>query len=48
MAKKLRKSQFCSNCERTLNDANYCPECGQQNTSNNVDMGMLVKDFVDD
>jgi hypothetical protein len=48
MAKKLRKSQFCSNCDRTLSDDNFCPECGQQNTTNNVDMGMLVKDFVDD
>jgi hypothetical protein len=48
MAKKLRKTEFCSNCERTLSDDNYCPECGQQNTTNNVDMGMLVKDFVDD
>jgi len=48
MAKKLRKSQFCSNCDRTLSDDNYCPECGQQNTTNNVDMGMLVKDFIDD
>lgn len=48
MAKKLRKTEFCSNCERTLTDDNYCPECGQQNTSNDVDMGILVKDFVDD
>ena len=48
MAKKLRKSQFCSNCNVTLDGDNYCPECGQQNTTNDVDMGILVKDFIDD
>jgi len=48
MAKKLRKKASCSNCDSTLSDDNYCPVCGQQNTTRDVEMGMLLRDFIDD
>jgi len=48
MAKTLRKSEICSNCGQSLKDDNYCPACGQQNTTKNVSLRVLLKDFVDD
>lgn len=48
MGKTFRKTDTCSNCNATLSHANYCPECGQQNTTKNVGIGILVKDFIDD
>ena len=48
MGKTFRKTDTCSNCNASLSNANYCPECGQQNTTKNVGIGILVKDFIDD
>ena len=48
MAKTLRKIESCSNCGKELKEDNYCPECGQQNTTKNVEISMLLRDFVDD
>ena len=49
MRKKLRKSDQCPNCGLTLVEMdNYCPECGQHNTTKNVSIRVLVKDFLVD
>ena len=48
MAKTLRKTESCSNCGKELKKDNYCPDCGQQNTTKNVEISMLLRDFVDD
>ncbi len=41
-----RKTNECLNCGSLLNDVyNFCPICGQENTTNNVSFNMLVADF---
>ncbi|PCH94582.1 MAG: hypothetical protein COB85_05470 [Bacteroidetes bacterium] len=48
VAKKLRKTENCSNCGHTLSEDSYCSSCGQQNTDNSVSLWILIKDFIDD
>ncbi|MEM9857925.1 MAG: DUF3667 domain-containing protein [Bacteroidota bacterium] len=41
-----RKTNECLNCGSLLNNVyNFCPICGQENTTNNVSFNMLVADF---
>lgn len=43
---RRRKSNTCLNCGATLDSVyNYCPICGQENNSNNVSFGKLLKEF---
>ncbi|MEO9873105.1 DUF3667 domain-containing protein [Ekhidna sp.] len=45
--KKRRKHSRCLNCEEPLGrKANYCPNCGQENTDNHVSIGMLFREFT--
>ncbi len=46
--KKLRKSEECLNCHQKIGDVNYCPNCGQINTSKDVPLRQFFKDFADD
>lgn len=43
-----RKTHQCLNCGYTLDNVyNYCPNCGQDNTDNNVSFNTLLGDFFD-
>jgi hypothetical protein len=45
--KKRRKTSKCLNCDQTLQDKhNYCPNCGQENTNNEVSIGLLMREFT--
>lgn len=45
--KKRRKTSKCLNCEQTLQEKhNYCPNCGQENTNNEVSIGLLMREFT--
>lgn len=45
--KKRRKTIKCLNCEQTLQEKhNYCPNCGQENTNNEVNIGLLLREFT--
>lgn len=44
--KHLRKQPACLNCHRPLRESdNYCPSCGQENTSIKFGLNALVHDF---
>ena len=44
--KKRRKNSRCLNCAEPLERKNnYCPNCGQENTTNNVSIGLLIREF---
>jgi len=48
MKPKQRRSGKCHNCEQQLaEEQNYCPNCGQSNTDNNVTFWVLIKEFID-
>ncbi|MFY0591047.1 DUF3667 domain-containing protein [Roseivirga sp.] len=48
MKPKKRKSPICHNCNSPLEESfNFCPNCGQSNSDNNVTFATLVKEFVD-
>lgn len=48
MKAKKRKSPICHNCgHNLLEDFNYCPNCGQSNTDNNITFSTLVREFLD-
>jgi uncharacterized protein DUF3667 len=48
MKAKQRRSGKCHNCEEQLTEEqNFCPNCGQSNTDNNVTFWVLIKEFVD-
>ena len=48
MKAKQRRSGKCHNCEQHLTEEqNFCPNCGQSNTDNNVTFWVLIKEFVD-
>ena len=45
--KKRRKHKACLNCGELLQqNHNYCPNCGQENTNNQVSIGLLFREFV--
>ncbi len=45
--KKRRKHKACLNCGELLHqNFNYCPNCGQENTDNQVSIGLLFREFV--
>jgi len=46
MAKKYYKSKKCLNCDYPVNNANYCPQCGQINNDKRLPFMQLVKDIV--
>ena len=48
MARPHNKSEFCLNCNARINDANYCPQCGQLNTDKQVPVKQFVHDAVGD
>lgn len=48
MPKKLRKSPECLNCHKPVGNNNYCPHCGQQNTTKNVPVKQFFEDFMGD
>ncbi|PIQ46926.1 MAG: hypothetical protein COW03_18105 [Cytophagales bacterium CG12_big_fil_rev_8_21_14_0_65_40_12] len=48
MKAKSRRSTHCSNCESQLDESfNFCPVCGQSNTTNNITFGILISEFID-
>jgi hypothetical protein len=48
MKAKKRRSTICSNCESPLEESfNFCPVCGQSNTTSNITFGILISEFVD-
>ncbi|MEP1032748.1 DUF3667 domain-containing protein [Ekhidna sp.] len=45
--KKRRKHKSCLNCGELLNQKhNYCPNCGQENTDNQVSLGLLLREVT--
>lgn len=45
--KKRRKHSRCLNCSEPLDRTfNYCPVCGQENTDNQVSLGLLMREFI--
>ena len=45
--KKRRKHKACLNCGELLHqNYNYCPNCGQENTDNQVSIGLLFREFI--
>ena len=48
MPKKLRKSLKCLNCGTAMADYNYCPECGQINTTKQVPLKLFFHDILGD
>lgn len=45
--KKRRKTSKCLNCNQALQEKhNYCPNCGQENTSIEVSLKLLLKEFT--
>lgn len=47
MAKTLRKSENCLNCDRPVT-TDFCPHCGQENTDNTVAVQYLLRDAADE
>jgi hypothetical protein len=45
---RFQKATHCLNCGFDLQDANYCPECGQANTDRKLTLWQFIRDFVDD
>lgn len=48
MPKNLRKSQHCLNCGVEIAASNYCPHCGQINTTKRVPFKIFIHDFLGD
>ena len=47
--KKFRKDDHCLNCGAALApEDNYCAHCGQKNNHNNVLLGTLLKDYLEE
>jgi len=45
--KKRTKGDFCLNCSEKLGaEINYCSKCGQENNTNQLSFGQVVKDFL--
>lgn len=45
--KTRRKHKACLNCGELLEKKfNYCPNCGQENTDNEISIGMLLREFT--
>jgi hypothetical protein len=44
----LNKTTHCLNCGTQLEDANYCPHCGQLNSDRKVSLRRLFGDFFSD
>lgn len=45
--KKRRKHKSCLNCGELLHPKhNYCPHCGQENTDNQVSIGLLLREVT--
>ena len=42
------KSDTCLNCGTVINQANYCPQCGQLNSDRRIPVGKFVHDFLGD
>ena len=41
-----RKTSTCLNCHKSISDVyNFCPSCGQENTTTNLSFGILFKEF---
>lgn len=45
MAKNFRKQDECLNCHQTINDANYCSNCGQANSIRQIPLKEIFKDL---
>lgn len=48
MPKKLRKHPHCLNCQTDIHDANYCPNCGQMNTTRQISLRQILHDLLGD
>lgn len=48
MTKARRKSDFCLNCNTPVRDYNYCPNCGQMNTSKQIPLRLFLTDILSD
>lgn len=51
MARKRRKNTNCLNCNHSFTDGHpndYCPVCGQENTTKKLSFGQLFVDFLGD
>jgi hypothetical protein len=47
--KQRRRNDHCLNCQLKIEPMyNYCPQCGQDNTDNNVGILALLQDLYDD
>ncbi|MCX2742485.1 DUF3667 domain-containing protein [Mangrovivirga sp. M17] len=45
--KSQRKHPYCLNCNTPLKiQDNYCPKCGQENTDQNVSVGIILSEFI--
>ncbi|QCK14718.1 DUF3667 domain-containing protein [Mangrovivirga cuniculi] len=45
--KSRRKHPYCLNCYAPLKiEDNYCPKCGQENTDQNVSVGIILSEFI--
>ncbi|MFQ6610684.1 MAG: DUF3667 domain-containing protein [Fidelibacterota bacterium] len=42
------KSSNCLNCGYQLNHENYCPECGQKNSTKHLSLRQIISDFSGD
>ncbi len=45
MAKKFYKSKECLNCQHPIDQANYCPQCGQINSDKRLSFKQIIGDF---
>ncbi len=48
MAKDRRKKETCPNCKETIGAANFCSNCGQENTSKRASLKYIFNDFLGD
>ncbi len=48
MLKNQYKSTTCLNCGMNINEANYCPHCGQLNSEKRLPVSHFFKDFAGD
>lgn len=45
--KNRRKHSLCLNCHHSLQASdNYCPNCGQENTDNEISIGLLLREIT--
>jgi len=43
---KVKKGEYCLNCEAQIEEANYCPNCGQINDTRHLTFGQLISESL--